>query len=112
MCRKSTCKVFDNIITTNTFTIKACRKVLKIQSVPLNCNSEKVLYHLKCKICDDTPSVGQAKTKFRLCFNNYKSKHRYFRKGKPNVPQKRFHSSYVEDCHRGIYDCEVTLFGK
>ena len=111
-CGKGTCQVCDHIITTNTFTTKACGEVFKIQSGPLNCNSEKVLYLLRCKICDDTPYVGKAKTKFRLRFNNYKSKHRSFRKGKQNVPQKRFHSHYIQDCHRGIDDWEVTLFEK
>ena len=75
LCRKGTCQVCDHIITTNTFTIKACGEVFKIQSGPLNYNSEKVLYLLRCKICDDTPYVGKVKTKFRLWFNNYKSKH-------------------------------------
>ena len=84
--------------------------VCKIQSGPLNCNSEKVLYFLRCKICDDTPYVGKAKTKFPLRFNNYKSKHWSFRKRKQNVPQKRFHSHHIQDCHRGIDGWEVTLF--
>ena len=53
-----------------------------------------------------------AKAKFRLRFNNYKSKHRPFQKGKKNVPQKSFHSHYIQDCHRGIDDWEVTLFEK
>ena len=100
----------DHIITTNTFTTKARGEVFKIQSGPFNCNSEKVLYLLRCEICDDPLYVGKAKTKFRLRFNNYKSKHRSFRKGKQNVPQKRFHSHYVQDCHKGIDDWEVTLF--
>ena len=34
---------------------KECGEVLKIQSEPLNCNSKKVLYLLRCKIYDDTP---------------------------------------------------------
>ena len=75
-CGKGTCQVCDHIITTNTFTTKACGEVFKIQSEPLNCNSEKVLYLPRCKICDDTPYDGKAKTKFHLWFNNYKSKHR------------------------------------
>ena len=62
----------DHIITTNTFTTKACGEVFKIQGGPLNCNSENVLYLLRC---NDTPYVGKAKTKFCLRFNNYKSKH-------------------------------------
>ena len=35
-----------------------------------------------------------------------------FQKGKQNVPQKCFHSRYIQDCHRGIDDYEVTLFEK
>ena len=111
-CGKGTCQVSDHIITTNTFTTKACGEIIKIQTGPLNCDSEKVLYLQRCKICDHTPYVGKAKTKFRLRFNNYKSKHRSFRKGKQNVPQKRFHSHYIQDFHRGIDDWEVTLFEK
>ena len=111
-CGKVTCQVCDHIITTNTFTTKACGEVFKIQIGPLNCNSEKVLYLLRCKICDNTPYVGKARLKFRLWFNSCKSKHRSFRKGKQNVPQKRFHSRYIQDCHRGTDDWEVTLFEK
>ena len=70
-CGKGTCQVYDHIITTNTFTTKACGEVFKIQNGLLNCNSEKVLYLLRCKIFDDTPYVGKAKTKCRLRFNNY-----------------------------------------
>ena len=85
-----------------------------IQSRPLNCNSEKVLYLLRWKICDDTSYVGKAKIKFRLWFNNYKSKskHQFFRKRKQNVPQNLFHSHLIQDCHRGIDDWWVTLFEK
>ena len=112
LCGKGTCQVYDHIITANTFTTKACGEEIKSQSVPLNCNSEKVLYLLRCKICDDIPYVGKAKTKFCLRFNNYKMKHRSFRKGKQTVLQRRFHSHYVQDCHRGTDDWEVTLFEK
>ena len=103
---------WEGYLSTNTFTTKACGEVFKIQSEPLNCNSEKILYLLRCKICDDAPYVGKDKTKFRLRFNNDKSKHRSFRKGKQNVAQKRFHLHYIQDCHRGIDDWEVTLFKK
>ena len=54
-CGKGTCQVCDHLITRNTFTTKVCGEVFKIQSGPLNCNSEKVLYLLRCKICHDTP---------------------------------------------------------
>ena len=108
-CGNGTCQVCDLIITTNTFTTKICGELFQIQSGPLFCNSEMVLYLLRCKICDDTPYVGKGKTKFRLRFNNYKSKHRSLRKRKQNIPRKRFHSHYIQDCHRAIDDWEVTL---
>ena len=46
--------------------------------------------------------VGKAKTKLRYKFNNYKSKHRAFRKGSRKVPQKLFHTHYCLDGHIGI----------
>ena len=76
-CGKGTCQLCDYIITTNTFTTKQCGEVFRIQSGCLNCNSEKVLYLLRCKIRDDTPYVGKARIKFRLRF---KSKNNLFDK--------------------------------
>ena len=64
-CRKKTCLVCNSVRTTTTFTTEACGEIFKIQSGPLNCNSEKVLYFLKCKVCGEAPYVGKAKTKFR-----------------------------------------------
>ena len=109
-CGKKTCLVCNSIRTTTTFTTEACGEVFKIQSGPLNCNSEKVLYLLKCKVCGEAPYVGKAKTKFRYRFNNYKSKHRAFRKGNRKIPQKRFHDHYCLDDHLGIDDWDFTLF--
>ena len=108
---KVTCQVCDHLVATNTFTTKACGEAFKIQSGPINCISEKALYLLRCKIHDDPPYVGKVKTQFRLRFNNYESKQSFW-KGKQNVPQKRFHSHYIQDCHRGIDDWKVTLHEK
>ena len=106
-CRKKTCLVCNSIRTTTTFTTEACGE---IQSGPLNCNSEKVLYLLKCKVCGEAPYVGKAKFKFRYRFNNYKSKHRAFRKINRKIPQKCFHDHYYLDDHLGIDDWNFTLF--
>ena len=111
-CKKVTCQVCDHIITTKTFTTKTYGEVFKIPSGPLNCNLEKLPYLLRCKIFDDTSYVGKTKTKFHLWFNNYKSKHRSFRKGKQNELQNSFHSYYVQDCHKGIDYWEFTLLEK
>lgn len=62
----------------NTFTTTGCREIFNIQSGTLNSNSEKVHYLQRCKICDDTPYVGKAKTKFRIKVNaNLIGYHRY-----------------------------------
>ena len=50
---------------------------LKFRVVP----SKKVLYLLKCKVCWEVSYVWKVKTKFCHRFNNYKSRHRAFRKG-------------------------------
>ena len=69
----------------------------------MNCDSEKVLYLLKC-------NVGKAKTKFRYRFNNYKSKHRAFRKSNQKVPWKRFHAHYCPDVQIKIDDWKFSVF--
>ena len=64
-CGKGNCQVCDYICDTGNFTTKACGETFKIQSGILNCNSQKVVYLLKCRICGEAPYVGKAKTKFR-----------------------------------------------
>ena len=65
-CGNGPCQVYHYIIRTNTFTTKGCGELFKIQSGPLDCNSEKVLYFLRCKIFDNNPYVGKA------CFSKRK----------------------------------------
>ena len=108
--RKKICLVCDAINSTTTFTTEACQETFKIQKDPLNCDSKKVLYLFKYKVCGGVPYVGKAKTKFRYRFNNYKSKHRAFRKGNQKVPQKRFHAHYCLDGHSGIDDWNFVIF--
>ena len=74
----------------------------------LNCNSQKVAYLLKYRICREAPYFGKAKTKFRARFNNYKSAHWSCRK-KRKVLQQRFHERYGEHSHNGIDDWQFTL---
>ena len=61
-------------------------------------------------MCGGAPYVGQAKTKFRYRFNNYKSKHRAFRKNPRKIPQKLFHDHHCLNGHLGIADWGFTLF--
>ena len=72
-CGKGNCQVCDFICDTDTFSTKTCGETFKIQSGVLNCNSQKVVYLLKCRTCGEAPYVDKVITKFRARFNNYKS---------------------------------------
>ena len=102
---KKTCLVCIPIRTATTFTTK----LLKFG--PLNYNSEKVLYLLKYKVCDETRYVGTAKTKFKYRFNNYKSKHCAFRWGNCKIQKKLFHRHYYLVGHLGINDWDFETLG-
>ena len=91
-----------------TSTTKACGKAFKTQSEILDCNSQKVSYPLKCRICGEAPYVGKAKTKFRARFNNYESADRSFRK-KRNTSQQCFHEHYRQHSQNGIDNWQFTL---
>ena len=47
-----------------TLTTKAFGETFKIQSKIRNCNSQKIVYLLKCRICGEAPYVSKAKTVF------------------------------------------------
>ena len=109
-CWKKTCLVCDSISTATTFKTEPCQETFKIQSGPLTCDSKKVICLLKCKICGEVPYVGEAKNKFCYRFNNYRSKHRAFRKGKRKVPQKLFQTHYCRDGPSSIEDWDFVIF--
>ena len=99
---------FVTTYATDTFTSKACGETFKIQSGILNCNSQKVVHLLKCRICGEAPYVGNAKTEFRARFISYTSAHRSYRK-KHKGSQQRFHEHYGQRSHNGIDDWQFTL---
>ena len=65
---------------------------------------------MKCKVCGEDLYVGKAKIKSQYRFNNYKSKHRAFRKGNRKIPQKHFCDHFCLDGYLGIDDWDFTLF--
>ena len=99
-CGKGTCQVCDHLITRNTFTTKVCGEVFKIQSGPLNCNSEKVLYLLRCKICHDTPYLQLIIVKVNT--DLFEKENRTY--------HRSVFIHYIQDCHWCIDDWEVSLF--
>ena len=91
---------------TDTFATKACGETFKIQREIFHCNSQKVVYLLKYRICGEAPYVCKEKTKFRAGFNNYKSAHRSYRK-KVKYYSSVFiitHQHYGQYNHNGIGD--------
>ena len=58
-CGKKTCLVCNSVGTTTTFRMEAGGKTFKIESGPLNCNLEKVLYLLKCEVCGEAHYVAK-----------------------------------------------------
>ena len=59
LCGKGNYQVCVFICDTDTFSTKACGETFKIQSGILNCNSQKVVYLLKWRICGE----GKARQK-------------------------------------------------
>ena len=88
-------------------------KTFKIQSGPLNCNLEKVLYLLyllKFKRYGEAPCIGEARTKFRYRFNNYKTNLVLSGNEIEKIPQPRLHNHSCLDCHLGTDDWDFILF--
>lgn len=79
----------------------------------LDCNSRNVVYLISCKVCG-LQYVGSTTTKFRLRFNNHKSRLRAHskmsaaNKDRDDTIYKHFHS----DGHHGLQDVEIHLIDK
>ena len=60
---KKICLVCESTSTATTFATEASQETFKILSGPLNCDSEKVLSLLKCKVCGKVIYFGKTKTR-------------------------------------------------
>ena len=69
-CGKRNCQVCQFIVNTDTFSPITTDETFNINKVPLNCNSNIVVYLSECKKCKNS-YVGKAQTKFRMRLNNY-----------------------------------------
>ena len=107
---KKTYLFCDSTSSATTFATEAFQNTFKIQIFSLTCDSLEVIYLLKCKVCGKVPYIGKVKSIFRYRFNNYKSRHRAFRKGNRKVPQKLFHTRYWLDGYSGIEDWYFVNF--
>ena len=107
-CGKKTCLVCTSIRTNLTFTTEAWWKRLKVRAVHyiVTCKRYYSFFNIKC---GESLYVKKIETKFRYGFNNYKSKHRAFRKGNQKLPQKPMHDHYCLDGHLGNEDYDFNL---
>ena len=99
----------NSIRTIATFITEVCVETFKTQSGPLNCNSEKVLYWLKCKVLGKSPYIGKTNIHSQYRFNNSKNI-RLSRKEIEKYPQTFFHNHYCVDDHLGTDDWDFILF--
>ena len=64
------CQVCHFLCDTDSFSSKAYGETFKIQNGILKCNSQKLVYLLKCRIYGEAPYIGKAKTNISARFNN------------------------------------------
>ena len=60
-------------------------------------------------MCAKASYIEKAKIKFRHRVNNYKSKHRNFKKRNKKASLKLFHKHYCLDDHTVVDDCDFLL---
>lgn len=91
----------DFLHNTNIFLTKTCDATMKIQSEPLNWNSQKLFHLLKCKMYGKPSFIGNTKIIFRAMFKDYKNTQK--------VSQQHFHKHYGQHGHNGIDDWHSRL---
>ena len=137
-CGRVNCEVCHNLVDAGGFESTSTGEKFTIKKGPLNCNSDKVVYLVTCKVCG-IQNVGSTKGIYRKRFNNYKSVHLKVRekvlgevpkqtgRGRPRkssedkIPtkasrklekkfaQEKFHNHFCQEGHGGIADWEVRL---
>ena len=76
-CAKRNCQVCQFIVNKDIFSPITTDETFKINKVPLNCNSKKVVYLSERKKCKN-PYVGKTQKRNCMRLNNYKSAHKSF----------------------------------
>ena len=116
-CNRSNCEVDDILDESNTFTDADGGRVYGLRKGDLHCNSDHVVYKLRCRTCGLQYTIGSTITKFRKRINNYKSQFRNYsdkkRRGVKNPGEKISQASLMEHfCapdHHGMDDWSFQL---
>ena len=111
-CKSNRCDVCNYVAPTSSFTSHTTKRSYNI-NYQLDCNSNNVVYLITCKVCG-LQYVGSTSTKFRLRFNNHKSRLRAHSR-KCNIDKesddfvyKHFHGPR----HHGLRDVSVQIIDK
>ena len=108
-CGDRRCHVCKHLKIGESFTSKITGKRYSI-NFKLNCNSTNVVYLLSCKVCG-VQYVGSTTTRFRLRFNNHKSRIRAHArlslddKSRDDLIYQHFNGQ----THNGIKDLDIQL---
>ena len=111
-CKSNRCDVCNYVTPSSSFTSHTTKRSYNI-NYQLDCNSNNVVYLITCKVCG-LQYVGSTSTKFRLRFNNHKSRLRAHSR-KCNIDKesddfvyKHFHGPG----HHGLRDVSVQIIDK
>ena len=100
-CGDRRCHVCKHLKIGESFTSKLTGKRHSI-NFELNCNSTNVVYLLSCKVCG-VQYVGSTSTRFRLRFNNHKSRIR------AHARDDLIYQHFNGETHNGIEDLDIQL---
>ena len=108
-CGDRRCQVCKHLKIGDSFTSKRTGKQYSINS-DLNCNSTNVVYLLSCKVCG-VQYVGSTTTRFRLRFNNHKSRIRAHSRLSLDDKSRDdlIYQHFCGPAHNGIEDVSIQL---
>ena len=108
-CGGRRCQVCEHLTIGDRFESSNTKKAYSI-NYALNCNSSNVVYLLSCKVCG-IQYVGSTSTKFRLRFNNHKSRIRVHTRFSANekLRDDLIYQHFNGPGHNGLDDISVQL---
>ena len=108
-CGGRRCQVCEHLTIGDRFESSDTKKAYSI-NYELNCNSSNVVYLLSCKVCG-IQYVGSTSTKFRLRFNNHKSRIRAHTRLSANekLRDDLIYRHFNGPGHNGLDDISVQL---
>ena len=111
-CNSRRCEVCNYLDEKNSFVSTKTQREYSI-NYNLNCNSVNVIYLITCKVCG-LQYVGSTTNKFRLRFNNHKT--RVNRHERLNEAERKkddlLYKHFWSEGHRGLRDVNVQLIDR